>query len=459
MLAERLASFATGLRFSDVPSDLVSDICLHALDTIGVCLASTSLPYARTVSAFVRQEAGPGCSTAFGLTGVFPARNAAFYNASLGHGMDFDDSHLVAISHPSSTILPPLLALAEENGCDGESLVTALVAGIEVMTRIGVVCGAALINRGLHPTSACGSFGAVAAIANLSKMAETETLAALGIVGAMAGGLHQSTMDGTWNKCIHSGLAVQAGFEASALARAGFSGPASILDGDTGFIASFAGLHERSAARAVSEDLGKRWESGRLAYKLYPCCQALHPYADCAIAVANEENVDPGSIDRVDVRVGEILGPALCEPAALKYRPPTSYAAKFSMPYVVATALIHGELTSASFTEQAIADPQVLDLADKVHYAFDPHYDEGTALRGWLQLRQDDGRTFVRSTLASRGTPENPWEFADIVGKFLRNATPVIGTDRAQRLVELTPTLVRLNKVGELARLCRGEAA
>src|ERR1700733_13243724 len=96
-LAERLASFSTNLRFEDIPSDLVGDICLHALDTIGVCLASTPLPYARTVSAFVRHEGGAGRSTAFGLTGSFPARNAAFYNASLGHGMDFDDSHLVAI--------------------------------------------------------------------------------------------------------------------------------------------------------------------------------------------------------------------------------------------------------------------------------------------------------------------------------------------------------------------------
>jgi len=178
-----------------------------------------------------------------------------------------------------------------------------------------------------------------------------------------------------------------------------------------------------------------------------------------AVAIAKEEHIDPTSVDCIDVRIGELLGPALCEPAALKFRPPTAYAAKFSMPYVVATALIHGEVTSAHFTAPAIADPQVLGLADKVRYAFDPIYDEGTALRGWVQLRQEDGRVFVRSTLASRGTPENPWAFDDVAGKFLRNATPIIGSDRAAKLVDLTPALARLDKAGALARLCHGEDA
>jgi 2-methylcitrate dehydratase PrpD len=457
LMAERLASFANDLHFADIPGDLVNDICLHALDTIGVCLASTPLPYAQAVAKFLRREAGIGGSTAFGQAGVFPARNAGFYNASLGHGLDYDDSHLVAICHPSATILPPLLALAEQNGYDGEALVTALVVGVEVMSRLGVACGAALVSRGLHPTSACGSFGAAAAIAKINGMAQVQFVDALGIVGAMTGGLHQSTLDGTWNKCIHSGLAVQAGFQAVELAKAGFSGPPSILDGETGFIASFAGLPVGAAAHAVCDDLGVRWEAGRLAFKLYPCCQGLHPYADCAVALAQEEDIDFGSVARIDVRVGELVGAALCEPPALKYRPPTPYAAKFSMPYLVASALTHGEVTSESFTAQAIADPQVLALADKVHYEFDPLYDEGAALRGWLQVRQTDGRTFLRSTLASRGTPENPWGRADIVDKFLRNAIPIIGVNQAHSLVEMTATLPHSNDAGPLARLCRME--
>jgi 2-methylcitrate dehydratase PrpD len=152
-----------------------------------------------------------------------------------------------------------------------------------------------------------------------------------------------------------------------------------------------------------------------------------------------------------------LVGAALCKPPALKYRPPTPYAAKFSMPYLVASALTHGEVTSENFTAQAIADPQVLALADKVHYEFDPLYDEGAALRGWLQVRQTDGRTFLRSTLASRGTPENPWGRADIVDKFLRNAIPIIGVNRAHSLVEMTATLPHSNDAGTLARLCRME--
>jgi 2-methylcitrate dehydratase PrpD len=458
-LANRLAAFVSDLKFSDIPTDLVSDICLHALDTLGVCLASTPLPYARAVRQLIEHEAGAGPSTAFGISGHFPAKNAGFYNACLGHGMDFDDSHLVAISHPSSTILPPLLALAQLGQVDGESVVTALIAGIEVMSRIGVACGAALVGRGLHPTSACGSFGAAAAIAKFQKLTAIETTAALGIAGAMTGGLHQSTVDGTWNKCIHSGLAVQAGFAATALAKAGFLGPASVLDGDTGFIAAFAGLRVSDVGHTIVEDLGSRWEAGKLAYKLYPCCQALHPYADCAIDLAREEDLDLRGVERIDVRVGEVLGPALCEPPTLKYRPPTPYAAKFSMPYVVASALMHQCINIDSFSAGAIADPAVLELADKVHYVFDPQYDEGMALRGWLQVRRKDGQTFLRSTLASRGTPENPWAAAEIIDKFLRNATPIIGATRSRQLAELTPRLATSQDAGALATLCQREAA
>jgi 2-methylcitrate dehydratase PrpD len=458
-LADRLADFVTELKFSDIPSDLVSDICLHALDTIGVCLASTPLPYARAVRRLIEHEAGAGSSTAFGMGGGFPAKNAGFYNACLGHGMDFDDSHLVAISHPSSTILPPLLALAQLGQADGASVVTALIAGIEVMSRIGVACGAALVGRGLHPTSACGSFGAAAAIAKFQKLTAAQTSAALGIAGAMTGGLHQSTVDGTWNKCIHSGLAVQAGFEATALAKAGFLGPASILDGETGFIAAFAGLRVCDVGRSLVEDLGSRWEAGKLAYKLYPCCQALHPYADCAIDLVRAGNLDLRCIDRIDVRVGEVLGPSLCQPRALKYRPPTPYAAKFSMPYVVASALTHRRVNIDSFSEGAIADHAVLQLTDKVHYVFDPQYDEGMALRGWVQVRDKDGRTFVKSTLASRGTPQNPWTAGEVVDKFLRNATPIIGAARSRKLAELTPRLAASPDAGALASLCQQEAA
>jgi 2-methylcitrate dehydratase PrpD len=272
----------------------------------------------------------------------------------------------------------------------------------------------------------------------------------------MTGGLHQSTVDGSWNKCIHSGLAAQTGFAATSLIQAGFSGPASILDGANGFFAAFAG---RSTAdtQSASQRLGAHWEAGRLAYKLYPCCQGVHPYADCAIDLAVEENIDPASISRIDVRVGELVGAALCEPPEMKYRPPTPYAAKFSIPYVVAAALTRREITNDSFTAQAIADPQILRLADQVHYAFDSLYDEGTALRGWVQLQLSDGRTVLRSTVASRGTPENPWGEAEIVGKFRRNALPIIGADRAAELVDLVPKLAQMKDAGKVARLCRRE--
>jgi 2-methylcitrate dehydratase PrpD len=453
---DRLSDFASELRFADIPTGLVQDICMHALDTIGVCLASTQLPYARAVAQFIQREGGAGSATAFGLSGSYPTESAGFYNACLGHGTDFDDSHLAAIAHPSATILPPLLAIAEADGYDGQALVTALVTGIEVMCRVGVAAGPALLARGIHPTSSCGAFGAAAAIAKLAGLDKAGITSAMGLAGGMTGGIHQSTIDGSWNKCIHSGLAAQAGFTAVALAQSGMTGPRSILDGETGFFASFAGVSPDARSGATA-GLGDSWEAARLAYKPYPCCQGVQPYADCALDL-RPGLADAGEIDRIDVAIGALVGLRLCEPSELKSRPPTPYAAKFSIPYVIASALIHGTVDALSFTETAIADPAVLSLAARVRYAVDPYYDEGMALRGRVAVRLADGRVMTRETAACRGTPENPWAAVDVVGKFRRNADPILGAARAEALAGLVPRMAQLRDPGEIARICQGAA-
>lgn len=446
-----LADFVHRLTFEDLPAALIEDLSLHALDTAGVCLASTALPYAQAVAGLLR-KAPQGIATAFARPGGYPARWAGFYNACLGHGTDFDDSHLEAISHPSATIFPPLLALAQEQGRDGRSLLTALAAGIEVMCRIGVVAGAALLRRGVHPTSGCGAFGAAAAIAKLEGLSVDQIVSALGFAGGMSGGLHQSTIDGSWNKCIHSGLAAQAGFAAAAYVQSGLEGPQDILERKGGFLDAFAGVPP-SAQGALDDALGQRWEAARLAYKVYPCCQGVHPYADCALDLRSEVEGILDLIDRIDVRIGSLVGLRLCEPAALKANPPTPYAAKFSIPYAVSAALVRGALGPDSFTPEALAEPAVIGLARRVAYVVDEVYDEGMALRGRVEIVLADGRRFARETAASRGTPQNPWPAAEVLSKFHRNAEPVIGRDRTEAAIDAMTKLAQAAEVDSIARL------
>jgi 2-methylcitrate dehydratase PrpD len=268
----------------------------------------------------------------------------------------------------------------------------------------------------------------------------------------MSGGLHQSTIDGSWNKCIHSGLAAQAGFAAVAFVQAGLEGPQDILEREGGFLAAFAGAPP-SAWAAVGDALGVRWEAARLAYKLYPSCQGVHPYADCALDLRSEVEGNLDSIERIDVRIGAVVGLRLCEPAALKAKPPTPYAAKFSIPYAVSAALVRGALGPESFTQDALAEPAVIDLAHRVAYVVDEAYDVGMALRGRVEIVLADGRRITRETAASRGTPQNPWPAAEVLGKFRRNAEPVIGRDRAEAAIEAMTQLPQAAEVASIAQL------
>ncbi len=455
-ITQNLASFAANLQIGDIPAEVIEDAGLHSLDTLGVCLASTPLPYAKAVASIVTAERQEGRSTALSLGCGFSARDAGFYNGCLGHGMDYDDSHLAAILHPTATILPGLLALAEQNGARGEEVMTALVVGIEIMCRIGVAAGPALLGRGIHPTSSCGSFGTAAAITRLMGGEERQIASAISFASSMAGGLHQSTIDGSWNKCIHSGLAVQAGFTAAALAMAGVEAPNATLEGERGFFSAFAGIEDK-AARATCDDLGQSWEAANLAYKLYPACQGIHPYADCALELHDQGEFSVDEIERIDVPIGALVGMALCEPREQKYRPPTPYAAKFSIPYIVATALVRGHIGVRSFEADALADPEVLALIDRVHYEVDPVYDQGAALRGRVTVRLADGRTFDKATVAARGTPRNPWTREAVVRKFLDNAAPIVGADQANQLAAELPGIANADEVSSLLALCAGD--
>lgn len=451
-ISQLYAEFAGDYSIDAVPGAVLDEMCWHALDTIGVCLAAVPLPYARMLADIVGADDGVAEATPFCLGMRLPARNTAFFNGCLGHGVDFDDTHLESLLHPTATVFPAMLALVESRKKSGRDLLLGMALGTEMMVRMGLAGGKGLIRHGIHPTSSCGAFGVALGTAWLAGLNQAQTVHALGIAGAHAGGLHESTIDGSWNKCIHSGLAVQAGMLASELAARGFTAPASAIDGSKGFFRSLAGDGEYDLA-ALTDGLGTRWEAARLAYKVYPCCQGIHAYADCALDIAKENELLPDDIEAIEVRVSPLIGVSLCEPVEEKAAPPTAYGAKFSMPYVVASALIDGRVDHATFLSECVSQPWRIALARKVRCLVDNEYGQGMALRGHVHVSLRDGRQLAQQTAACRGTPENPWAHDAIIQKFLSNAVPVIGDQAAMKLVELIPSLGDLDDLSPITTL------
>ena len=448
-IAERLADWSSSLRFEDIPEQVVRELEWHALDTMGVMIGATSLDYARHLAASVLLDGGLGEATLFGDGRKVPTRDAAFVNGCLGHGIDWDDTHLDALLHPTATILPAVLAIAEARGASGSQMLTALTIGVEATVRVGLASGHGLVRRGLHPTSMCGTFGVALATAWMFGLDRDQTVNALGIAGGMCAGLHESVIDGSMNKCIHSGVAVQAGYAAAELAGAGFTGPATIFEGPKGYLKAFVGEAGFDQER-ITRDLGVGWHAGQLAYKAYACCQGAHPYADTALVLFHERGVRATDIASVTVKVGEKVGRSLCEPDDVKRHPPSAYGAKFSIPFVVATALIDGAVVLDSFTDVTITDVDRLALAGAVRHVIDPYYDVGTALRGYVAAQLKNGREVIATTDACTGTPQNPWDRHGIIAKFRLLTESVIGVAGADELVSLIPALRSLDRVDEI---------
>ncbi|HLW96027.1 MAG TPA: MmgE/PrpD family protein, partial [Solirubrobacteraceae bacterium] len=325
-------------------------------------------------------------------------------------------------------------------------LLCALVAGNEVSTRLGMAAGGRFHARGFHPTGVCGVFGATAAAARIRGLSAEQTTHALGIAGSMASGLLEFLADGAKTKPLHPGFAAQAALTAARLAAHGASGPRSVLDGERGFFAAYLHGEETSLAAQVA-DLGERFETPRIAYKPYPACHYVHASLDSLAALVEREGLvatDVASITAFTDATGLAL---VLEPAADKLRPRTVYDAKFSLPFCLASLLVHGSVDVTSFTDAAIADPAVLELATLVSgeqraYALSPD-----AFPGGVRVRTRDGRTLEHELRHQRGGAEFPMSTHDIVEKYRVNAGQALaGAD----VIELEDAVLGLDGLESL---------
>jgi 2-methylcitrate dehydratase PrpD len=419
--AARLAAFAADLAWEAIPPDVVASAKLHLLDTLGCGLAAHALGAATAGRAAAAELGGPPEATAIGLDRRLPAAQAALANAMLCHGLDFDDTHADAVCHVSVVVGPAALAVGEARSAPGRDVVAALVAGGEIVARIGMAAAGLFHRRGFHATSVCGIFGATAAAARLGGLDGPAAASALGIAGSLASGLLAFLEDGSPTKPIHPGWAAHGAIMATRLAAHGATGPAAVLEGRYGLYAAFVGEDGR-ALEAELADLGTRWETRRIACKPYPACHYAHGVLGAAERATGGQPLAPDEIAEVLVTVPEAAVPLVLEPAAAKQAPRTEYEGKFSLPYAAAAMLVHGEVGVATFTEKAIGDPAVLEVARRVRYETRPYPTAARAFPGGIRVRLRDGRTLEAECPHQKGAPENPLAPAEIAAKFRRNA-------------------------------------
>jgi 2-methylcitrate dehydratase PrpD len=449
-IAQQLAAFAISTETAAIPPRVRQRATLHLLDTLGCGLAAVATGAAEHATALALAQGGRAEASLLGTPVRVPAAVAALANGTRCHALDFDDTHEAGICHSSTVVAPAALAAGEARGRSGADVLDAYVLGTEVALRIAIGTADGLYARGFHPTSVCGAFGAAAAVARLLELDGTQATHALGIVGSFAAGLFEYLSDGSQTKPLHAGWAAQAGLQAALLAQAGATGPATVIEGRFGLIASHTDLPATGAAMA--EALGDTWELEATSIKAFPACHFVHSSTWAAAALAEEHGLGHHDVERIVVRIPAEGEPLVLEPLGVKQRPRTPYEAKFSLPFAVAHHLVHGRLGVSSFSPESIRDPDVAALASRVRA--EPLGESAPSrFAGGARVVTRAGEECDRFLTHVPGSPGNPLAEDDVIAKFRANAGMALKDPAAEKLARLLRGLDEVQDLGDVFRL------
>src|SRR5947208_1358415 len=419
----QLAEYAAGLRYEDLPAEVIACAKDCIIDTVAACICGSGLPWSRIVIDYAERTGPGGTSRILGRGSAVQAPAAALANGALAHAFELDAlTRPGAGAHPGATVLPPALAVAQQPGVDagGQDLIAAFVAGNEVMIRIGCATGHTNEARGFHAPGTTGPFGAAVACGHLLGFDAAGMANALGLAGSLAGGLLEFAKgDGGMVKRLHLGRASEAGVLAASLAAAGFTGPQTVLEGEFGFLRVFCTEFDETE---LTRALGRDYVTLSTVLKRYPVHATAHAAVRAVRELQAEHRFAGGDVEAITVTGNRrmVERHAIAEPADLML-------AQYSIPFCVALALHREARDPESYDESALTDPQIRALTRRVRIV--PEVESGHGAMGsTVSITLSDGRRFEKHV--ESGLLE-PGELPD---KFTRLTRGALGESGASRL-------------------------
>lgn len=438
-ISETLSGFALGLRHESIPAPVLERARYLILDAIGIAHASTHYEFARcSLSAIQELSGAEGQTPVIGLAARVSPRDAMLMNGILIHGLDYDDTHAAGIIHATASTFPCALGTAASAGLDAQAMLTAYVCGMEVAARLASVAKGGFHQVGFHPTGLVGAFACAIASGKLLGLGPAQLASSQGIALSVASGSMEFLQEGAWTKRMHPGWAAAAGFTCATLARHGFQGPKHPYEGRFGLFDSHLGAWAEHADITLAiAGLGEDWELPKVNIKPIPACHFTHAAADAAAHLRERHGLAGQDIRAVRVLVPAEVVKTVCEPVATKKRPQNSYDAQFSLPYIVATALLRGRFGLTALEDAALHDEQVLALASRIEYEADPLSPFPKYYSGEVIVTLADGRELRHREQVNRGGEDRPISNDDIARKFHENMALVTDSARADRVREL----------------------
>jgi len=447
-----LAKYVVNTRFEDLPDQAVEVQKKALLDAIGVTLAAGTLGEGcREFVELAIETGGNPESTILGFGGKVSAVWAAFANASMAHSLDFEDVHDRALVHSNAAAVPAALAVAEAVGnVSGQELITALTLGSDLVCRMGLALNEDLVKYGWYIPPVLGAFGATAAVGRLLGLSAEQMLDAFSLTMCQATCSSELVNSAQSQiRSVRDAFAAKAAVMSALLAKKGIKGFLQPLEGEKGFYAAYAKGNYNPAQ--LTGKLGQRFESAAISFKPWPSCRGTHPYIDAVLQLIREYNIQPDDVEKIHVVVGPV-NKMLCEPVDLKKKPATPINAKFSIPFVVATALVMRSVTLDHFTQEALANREVLELAEKVTYEVDTTLTKEQNLHGITQIFTKGG-VFTRKVVNPYGSPENPISEKDLQAKFLSCSRYSVKTLSEKNVLNLAELVLNLEKVQDVKEI------
>ena len=451
----QFGAWASTLAFDAIPARVIEHAKLCLLDGLGCGLFGSAQKWGAITSEMAIELSGGGASTLWGRHASASATDAAFVNGTAIHGYEIDDVHLRGLFHPGAVTIPAVLALAEARGKSGRQVLTALVAGYEVGSRVSTCAGIPHQLKGYHPTGTAGCLCAAAGAANLLGLPVEQTTHALAIAATQAAGLYSAVQAGAMAKRMHAGRAAQSGVLAALLAEKGFTGATDTLETPvSGYMSTLADGQDLAPFVA---SLGRDWETSQVGFKAYAACASAHTTIDAMDALM-KRGLTTANLERLTLRMSRIG----MNNVGWEYRPTSVTGAQMNGSFAAAVKLIDGDAFIDQYREERIADPAILALIGKIEFKHDPELDiDGAAKRHAVkaEARTLDGQVWHEYVEQRRGSAEHPLSVAEVEAKFHRTAGAVLAPDAVERLLAAVWQIDLAGDVAELCGLLKGSGA
>jgi 2-methylcitrate dehydratase PrpD len=463
-ISEKLAEWVASVEYDTLPKEVTERAKAYILDYLGITLYGSTIESSKIMADVIFGLDIKEECTVIGYKKKMSCVNAALVNAQASQAIEMDTSHITSVVLCGGVSVPAPLALAEREGAGGRDLVTAVVVGYELSNRVGDAFLGTQYYEGFHPTGTCGIFGAAGAASKILGLDQEAITIALGIAGDQAAGLEEWKADGSWIKRWHAGKASYNGVLAALLAQKGYTGPATIFEGENGFLKAFS-FERKYDSNKITRDLGKVFVGHNTGFKPFASCRFTHQLIESTLNLAEKNEVNPKNIKEITVTVCETLHRTLCRPEERRLKPKTVVDAQFSIPYVVGTALVKHRVLPSEFTDENIKDPEVLEMSAKVKSIVNPEYEKlyPDKLCTDLVIKMNDGKEYVAYSDMPKGEPSDPRYqgkpelfIQDIEDKFKALLSLLqVYKDRTDTIIEKVRSLDKINNVSELTELLR----